>query len=162
MEQAITFIIGILILPLYIFFARPIQMNGDSMFPQYKDRAYIMTRVFNKNAEIKRGNIIVFDSPKNKKVQFIKRVVGLPEETVKLENGSVYLNGSVLDEPYTTKQTRTNDGAYIKNNEEYKIPKNHYFVLGDNRTNSADSREWGFIPKDNIVSTAWFCYYNCE
>ena len=99
-----------------------------------------------------RGDIIVFRSPGSADKDFIKRVIGLPGETVKIQDGRVFINGIELDEPYVT-----HHATYDLDSQ--KVPSDSYFVLGDNRPNSSDSHVWGFVPADNLVGKAWFAYW---
>ena len=100
----------------------------------------------------KRGQIIVFKYPLDPKRDFIKRVIGHPGEVVSLEEGVVYIDGEPLAEPYVK-----NHDSY--NMEPIKVPEKSYFVMGDNRPNSQDSRFWGFVPKENLIGPAFFRYW---
>lgn len=97
---------------------------------------------------INRFDIIVFDAPDEPGTNYIKRVIGLPGDTVIVKNGSVYVNGTALDEPYLWEMMDSSgDGTYV-------VPDNSYFVMGDNRNNSLDSRFWvnTFVPDDSVIS----------
>jgi signal peptidase I len=100
----------------------------------------------------RRGDVVVFRFPGNPERDFIKRIVGEPGDTVEIKNGTVYINGGPLDEPYIT-----NKPTYTYGPE--KVPPNQYFVLGDNRNNSYDSHVWGFLPEENIIGQAWLSYW---
>jgi signal peptidase I len=99
-----------------------------------------------------RGDIIVFRSPQSPDKDFIKRVIGLPGETVKIDDGRVYVNGVRLDEPYVTHKANYDLEAK-------RIPGDAYFVLGDNRPNSSDSHLGWFVKADTIVGRAWVSYW---
>ncbi|HEY7270160.1 MAG TPA: signal peptidase I [Dehalococcoidia bacterium] len=99
-----------------------------------------------------RGDVIVFRAPTDPTRDFIKRVIGLPGDTVEVKNGTVFVNGSALDEPYEMARP---DYTYTKQT----VPAGQYFVLGDNRNNSSDSHVWGFVPEDNIIGQAMFRYW---
>lgn len=100
----------------------------------------------------KRGEVIVFRFPRDPGRDFVKRVVGLPGEQVEIREGIVYTDGRRLKEPYITNGDRSNmDRVRLKNNE--------YFVLGDNRSHSNDSRAWGPVPEENMVGKVWFVYW---
>jgi signal peptidase I len=99
-----------------------------------------------------RGDIVVFRSPMQPDKDFIKRVIGVPGDTVEIRGGQVYINGAVINEPY------------IRDKAPYLVPRqvvppNHFFVLGDNRPNSSDSHVWGLVPADNIIGRAWVSYW---
>lgn len=98
--------------------------------------------------EPERGDVIIFHSPGNKRGDYIKRIIGLPGDTIEVKMRSVYINGTELDEPY------------VKDSPNYtfapvKIPGNKYFVLGDNRNNSSDSHNGWLVPRQNIIGKAW-------
>ena len=102
-----------------------------------------------------RGEVVVFRFPNDPRRDFIKRVVGLPGETVAIRDGAVTVNGVRLTEPYLTAPGHADFGPQA-------VPTGHYFVLGDNRSNSSDSRVWGMVPRDHIVGKAWLLYYPLE
>jgi signal peptidase I len=99
-----------------------------------------------------RGDVIVFVPPNRPEDDYVKRIIGLPGETVEIVNGQVFINGSLLDEPF-----RPNSGSY--NLAPQKVPDGQVFVLGDNRNNSNDSHTWGSLPIENIVGRAWVSYW---
>jgi signal peptidase I len=120
---------------------------------------------------IRRGDVVVFKYPEEPERDFIKRVIGLPGETVELKQKKVYINGTPLDEPYvhfleppgaaggssevTSLDVRERFGPVT-------VPSNHYFVMGDNRDNSQDSRYWGFLPRDYVKGKALIIYWSYE
>lgn len=99
-----------------------------------------------------RGDIVVFRYPLQPEKDFIKRIIGVPGDTVEIKAGRVYLNGALLEEPYIR------DGASYTRQVEV-VPPGHYYVLGDNRPNSSDSHAWGLVPADNLIGRAWFAYW---
>jgi len=105
-------------------------------------------------SEPKRGDIVVFKYPDDESVLFVKRIIGLPGDTVSISKGSVYINDQKLDEPYLTTTIVGNFGPYT-------VPEGSYFMMGDNRNNSKDSRYWNntFVKKDKILGKALFKYY---
>lgn len=106
----------------------------------------------------RRGDVIVFDHPEKSGFSAIKRIIGMPGETIEIRRGYVYITPAdleeayILEEPYISERPNDSFGPY-------EIPPDHYFVLGDNRGNSLDSRKWGAIPEDDIVGKAWLCYW---
>jgi signal peptidase I len=98
------------------------------------------------------GDIIVFRFPAQPEKDFIKRVIGVPGDTIEIRAGRVYLNGVGLDEPYIREGANYDKPAQV-------VPPGHYFVLGDNRPNSSDSHVWGWVPADNLIGKAWFAYW---
>lgn len=111
-------------------------------------------RLAYKDKDPERGDIIIFKYPDNEKILYIKRVIGMPGETVEIHNGEVTIDGEVLSEPYLTTTTEGDFGPYI-------VPEDHYFMMGDNRNNSADSRYWRntYLSKDKIVGKAVLRYW---
>ena len=112
-------------------------------------------------SEPDRGDIIFFAYPGDESETYVKRVIGCPGDTVKIEDGKVYVNGSpvALNEPYVNGKKTKNDGDFIKAaGGELTVPENSYFVMGDNRTVSEDSRSWGYVTKDEIYAKAWLRY----
>jgi signal peptidase I len=114
---------------------------------------------------IRRGDIVVFKYPEEPERDFIKRVIGLPGETLELKNKRVYINGTLLDEPYV----RYLIPPDAEGSEDFDVrvrygpvtvPQGHYFMMGDNRDNSQDSRYWGFLPRDYVKGKALFVYFS--
>jgi len=110
-------------------------------------------------AQPKRGDIVVFIYPEDKKKDFIKRLVGLPGETVEIKGGSIYINSKPVQEPIFNKIYYYNRGELGGEGQKILIPKDSYFVLGDNSTSSKDSRFWGFVPKENLLGQALIIYW---
>jgi len=156
-------IIGALIFVIvYLFVGQLLEVSGDSMEPNFHDKEQIVAEKLSPNiTELKRGDIVIFNDPTQKDKLVIKRIVGLPGEEVKIENGLVYINNTLLEEPYLAMDTYTNlkYNHKIKEGEEYEIGEDSYIVLGDNRDNSRDSREWGALHKNNILGKAMIVYY---
>lgn len=119
--------------------------------------------------EIKRGDVIVFKYPEEPDRDFIKRVIGLPGETLEVRHKQVYINGAPIEEPYvhflTPPSSEDQEFAPPNLRERYgpvTIPEGHYFVMGDNRDNSQDSRWWGFLPRGFIKGKAVMVYWSYE
>ena len=122
-------------------------------------------------AALKRGEVVVFKYPEEPDRDFIKRVIGLPGETVELREKKVYINGTPLNEPYVhflappRSGTEFNEVTSFDVRERYgpvTVPPNQYFVMGDNRDNSQDSRYWGFLPRDLVKGKALVIYWSYE
>jgi signal peptidase I len=103
--------------------------------------------------------VIVFTPPISNTDEFIKRVIGLPGETVMVQNDHVYINDKLLQEPYLKNTVMTTGGTFLTDGQEFKVPDGEYFVMGDNRPNSSDSRYWGPITKSVISGRAWIIYW---
>lgn len=117
------------------------------------DRLFGNRLAYNKE-EPKRGEIIIFKFPDDESQLFIKRIIGEPGDTVEMKDGNVFINGERLDEPYLATIPYGNYGPIT-------VPEDAYFMMGDNRNNSADSRFWNqpFVYRDKILGRASFCYY---
>jgi signal peptidase I len=115
---------------------------------------------------IRRGDIIVFKYPEEPERDFIKRVIGLPGETLELRSKRVFINGTMLDEPYVhylVPPDEENGGGEFDVRVQYgpvTVPPGMYFMMGDNRDNSQDSRYWGFMPQEYIKGKALFVYFS--
>ena len=150
-----------LALGIRFFIATPYLVSGASMDPTFKDSNYlIVDRISYTLGEPKRGDVIIFDLPENPSKSLIKRVIGLPGETVSIKGDNVEIrntehpNGIVLDESYL-------DPANLGGVDDFEttLGSDQYFVLGDNRHVSADSRIWGNLPREYIVGRAFLRLY---
>lgn len=144
----------------YIFAGQLLRVTGDSMLPNFHDGEQIVAeKVTVKFENLKRDDVVIFQHPSNPDRLVIKRVIGLPGETIKLQNGDVLIDGQILKEPYLAAESKTLVGNYIKDNTTYTVPADSYIFMGDNRLNSSDSRDWGPINKSLIVGKAFLVYY---
>lgn len=145
----------------YMFLFRPFEVSGESMFPNLHDSEYLITNVIGQRiGDPHVGDIIVFKSPSEPDKDFIKRIIGVEGNSISIENGKVLVNGDVLDESiYLDEKVKTYGGSFLTEGDEVVVPEGFFFVLGDNRSYSSDSREWGFVPKDNIVGSSIFIYW---
>lgn len=110
--------------------------------------------------KIRRGAVVTFKAPPEPEKHYVKRVIGLPGETIRIDNNVVYINGEPLAEPYVYwKESTSPVPAYYPPR---KIPEGHYFVMGDNRNVSADSRVWGLLPASHIIGRPWRIYWSYE
>ncbi len=153
----IVVIAAIIIVPFRLLVAEPFVVSGSSMLPNFHNRDYlIVDRISYRANAPKRGDVIVLKFPKDERQFFIKRIIGLPGEQIKLQQGNVYIinsenpQGFMLKEKYLGSQGQTLGRPDIVN-----LGSSEYYVLGDNRTASSDSRVWGILPKDDIVGKVW-------
>ena len=145
---------------IYLFIIQPHEVKGSSMEPNFHNNEYIITdKISFRFSEPRRGEVVIFKAPVNPDVDYIKRIIGLPSETLKVANGKVYINNKILDEPYLADITSVFPGGFLKDNEEITVPPDHYFVMGDNRPHSSDAREFGPIDKKSIIGKAIFRYW---
>ena len=145
---------------IYLFLFQPHQVKGASMEHSFFDGEYILTDKVSYRLHFpKRGDVVIFKAPRNPDLDYIKRIIGLPGEKVKIENGNVFINGSKLEEDYLSDDIVISGGLYLPKGKEVEIPENSLFVLGDNRSHSSDSREWGPISTGDIVGRAFLRYW---
>jgi signal peptidase I len=146
----------------YLLLFQPHKIDGNSMEPNFHDKEFLLTNKFQYKIlkePPKRGDVIVFTPPLERDKEYIKRIIGLPGETVSLVGGKVLVNGEELNEPYLAPNTQTGGGFFLQEGQETTVSEGEYFVLGDNRANSSDSRYWGFVPAKDIIGRAWFVYW---
>lgn len=145
----------VLFLVINVISAR-IRVESISMQPTLYDGNFVLvSRLSYRLGDAQRGDVVVFKFPLNPdKEPYIKRVIGLPGEEVRIEGGKVYINGQPLRETYI-KERPTYSGTW-------QVPEGNLFVLGDNRNNSSDSHSWGFVPLENVIGKAQVIYWPPE
>lgn len=151
---------GLLIFMLiYLFIAQPVEMVGNAMAPNYPGGGHYMVGKFTYNfGNPQRGDVAMFRAPFDSGEEFIKRIVGLPGEKIMLSAGRVYVDGRLLEEPYLAEGTVTEPGVSLGEGGGLLLEDDSYFVLGDNRAHSLDSRAFGPIKREDIVGKVWFKY----
>ena len=149
----------------YLFLLQPHQVKGASMEPNFHDGEYILTdKISYRFGDPKRGDVIVFKSPTNQDVDFIKRIIALPGEKIEIKTRNIVIynsenpRGFILPESYEVKDP-ISGGSYLREGKVVEVPSDNYIVFGDNRTHSFDSREWGPLPKNSIIGKAWVRYW---
>jgi len=145
----------VIVIPIRYFLIQPFMVKGQSMEPTFQDNNYlIIDKLSYRLRSPQRGEVIVMDSPSNNGQYFIKRIIGLPNETLEIKNGKITIynqenpEGTTLDEPYLGNIETPGDLSIT-------LKANEYFVLGDNRYHSYDSRSWGVLEEDKIVGKVW-------
>jgi signal peptidase I len=157
--QSIVVIMAIMVM-IYLFVISPQEISGESMYPTFENGEYILTnKIEYKIMEPKRGDVVVFKSPNNKDIDFIKRIIALPGDRLKVINGKYYLNDQLINESYLPSGLYTFAGSFLRENTEITVPSGEYFVSGDNRPHSLDSREFGTIVKEDIIGKALLRYW---
>jgi len=157
--QGIVVVLAILVM-VYLFIMSPQEINGASMEPNFHNGEYILTnKILYKFRDPIRGDVVIFKSPMNKEIDYIKRVIGLSGDTVSLKENALWVNGEKVDEPYLTPGTQIFGGSYLHEGQSVIIPPGTYFVAGDNRPHSSDSREFGPIAKEDFIGVAIFRYF---
>lgn len=143
----------------YWLVAQPHRVSGESMFPNFKDGDFIITdKLTYKFADPHKGDVVVFKNPRNENEDFIKRIMGVPGDRLKVENGKVYINDKLIDEPYL-KSVTTDPRSFMHEGEEVTVEQGKFAVFGDNRPRSSDTREWGFITKEEIIGRVLLRYW---
>ena len=136
----------------YVFLVQPHRVQGISMEPTFDDGELLLTEKLSyKLSRVERGDVVVFEAPVERKVDFIKRVIGLPGENIKIKDGSIYINGLKLEEAYISPVT----SGFVDST----LRKDEFFVLGDNRTASSDSRSFGSITRKSFRGKVWLIYW---
>lgn len=154
--EVIVLAVGIFLI-VYLLILRPHKIKGQSMHPNFPDGEYLLTeKVSYYRNDPQRGDVVVFKPPISED-EFIKRVIGVPGDTVSLLGGKVFVNDKLLKEDYI--KIDTNAGGFLTEGQKYTVPAGNYFVMGDNRPHSSDSRSWGPITKKVITGKAWLIYY---
>ena len=149
----LAFLIIVVVIPIRVFIISPFVVDGASMHPTFENLDYIIVdEIIYLFKEPARGDVVVFRYPGNPSIFYIKRVIGLPGETVSINRGVATITTTegdalTLDEPYIVNE----DATYTKN---VSLNEKEYFVMGDNRPNSSDSRVWGVLPRKNIIGRA--------
>jgi len=144
-----------LALVIIVFLYQPVKVEGTSMAPLLSDQERIFINKFVYRFEsIHRGDVVVFWYPLDRSKSFIKRVIGLPGETVEIRHGEVFVNGNQIPEPYVPSQYED-----ISDFGPVKVPKSSYFVMGDHRISSNDSRVFGSVASQFIYGRAVFAYW---
>lgn len=129
-----------------------IRVDGFSMEPTLHNGEFvIVNKLAYKLGEPQRGDVIVFRFPRDPQQEYIKRIIGLPGDYVKIKGGMVYVNGEPIPEPYIAAEPRYQN--------EWHVPEGSLFVLGDNRNNSSDSHNWGPVPIEYVIGKAVFVYW---
>jgi signal peptidase I len=150
-------IVTILAYGIRVFVLQPFVVDGMSMYPGLHDKDYLLVDKVTYHLQTpKRGDVVVFKYPKDINFNYVKRIIALPGEKVKIEDSKVYIyntdhpNGFVLDEPYVAAGNQTLPNP-TNAKTEFTVPADQYFVLGDNREGSSDSRDWGELPKADVI-----------
>lgn len=160
LKEIVIFVVlaVIIVLPIRLFVAQPFVVDGESMHPTFENGDYLIVDELTYHFEKpQRGDVIVFRYPGNPSIFYIKRIIGLPGETVHIVNGTVTItktdgNQITLNEPYAVDDDATYNGTT-------NLGPDQYFVMGDNRPESSDSRVWGPLPAQNIIGRVFLRLY---
>ena len=153
-DIAISVVFAIILI---VFIYQPVKVEGTSMMPGLTDQERIFINKYEYKfgvGAISRGDLVVFHFPLDRSQSYIKRVIGVPGDMVEVEDGMVLVNGKPLVEPYVPEEYRDHL-SLVKE----RVPADKYFVLGDHRSSSNDSRIWGFVDRTDIYGKAVFVYW---
>lgn len=151
-DLLVSVIVSLIII---LFLYQPVRVEGTSMLPRLEDEDRLFINKFAYQFEkIHRGDVVVFYYPRDQSKSYIKRVIALPGDTLRIDRGTVYVNGSAVKEPYVPERYRDERSL-----PQEIIPGGEYFVMGDHRTISSDSREFGPVPRELIYGRAAFVYW---
>lgn len=153
-DLTLSVVLAVLVI---LFVYQPVKVEGTSMMPTLVDQERIFINKFVYRfglADIGRADTVVFWFPQDTSKSYIKRVIGIPGDTVEVRSGTVYVNGKALDEPYVPEEFRDHVSMAPRT-----VEPGHYFVLGDHRSSSNDSRTWWTVPREFIYGKAVFVYW---
>lgn len=156
-----VFMIFALAIIIRIFIIQPFIVEGQSMEPNFKNNDYLITeKISYRLRSPKRGEVVIFHPPDNPSINYLKRIIGVPGDKIEIKDGNVFVNDKKISEPYLKEGDRTVLPA--QDSEKITLKDKEYFVFGDNRNHSRDSRELGPIPYDSIVSRIWLRLFPFE
>lgn len=153
-DLAISVVLAVVLI---VFIYQPVKVEGTSMMPGLTDQERIFINKYTYklgSGSIERLDLVVFNYPYDPTQSYIKRIIGLPGDQIQINEGTVYVNGKKLDEPYVPAEYRDHRSV-----DKETVPMDHYFVLGDHRSSSNDSRVWGFVSRKEIYGKAVFVYW---
>lgn len=156
-DLAVSVVIAAVVI---LFLYQPVKVEGTSMMPALVDQERIFINKFFYRfglGKIERGDVVVFHFPEDPSKSYIKRVIGLPGDRVEVTRGTVLINGRPLVEDYLPEQYRDRQSAAP-----VEVPPDQYYVMGDHRSSSNDSRNWGTLPRNYIYGKAVFVYWPIE
>lgn len=151
------FVSVLIAIVIILFLYQPVKVEGTSMMPSLVDQERIFINKFVYRfgiSDIARGDTVVFWYPGDPTKSYIKRIIGMPGDKVQVVEGTVFVNGQALDEPYVPSEYRDQVSMALT-----KVPQDEFFVLGDHRSSSNDSRSWGTVPRKFIYGKAVFVYW---
>lgn len=157
--ETVVFIASIFLV-FYLFIIQPNQVKGASMEDTFHSGEYIFTsKVAYKFGPIKKGDVVIFKSPKNNDIELIKRVIALPGDTVLIQNEEVFVNNQKIQEDYIKTPTNLIPGGAVVEGSPVIVPEGNMFVMGDNRGASSDSREFGPVPESLLIGQVVYRYF---
>lgn len=157
--QVVVFAVALFLFT-YLLVLQPHKIKGQSMDPNFANGEFLLTdKVTYRFGQPQRGDVVVFKAPPDDREEYIKRIIGLPGEKIKVAGGRIYVNEMILKEDYIDSTVYTNAGNFATEGTVVTVPDGEYFVVGDNRNHSYDSRSFGFIGRKKITGRAWIVYW---
>ena len=162
--QTIVLALSIFVI-IYLFFLQPHQVRGNSMYPNFKNDEFLLTdKISYRFHPPKRGDVIIVKAPPSEpcaeeECEYIKRIVGLPGETVMVKEGSLFIDDKQLSEDYLSAEIKTRSGSFLMEGIPYILGEDEYLIFGDNRFYSRDGREFGPVKREAIIGRAWLRYW---
>lgn len=145
-----------IIIPIRYYLVQPFFVRGASMEPNFADGQYlVIDEISYRFNSPERGDVIIFKYPLDASQYYIKRIVGLPGEKIEVKNNSVFIFNSECPEGKKLDESYLPQGRITRGNISIQLCQGEYFVLGDNRSASSDSRQWGLLPEENIIGRVW-------
>jgi signal peptidase I len=140
------------IVMVFWFVGQPLEISGDSMLPNFESGEQVIAEKLSLyNVKPVRGEVMILKHPDYNLVFLIKRIIGLPGDKIRIQNGLVFINDKQLLEPYLNKETKTTEREFLQEDAEYTLASDEYFSMGDNRGESVDSRTWGPTKYEDLV-----------
>lgn len=162
--QTVVLALSIFVI-VYLFILQPHQVRGSSMYPNFENNDFLLTdKISYRFRDPQRGEIVVFKAPPSEpcaeqECEYIKRIIGLPDEKIKIQEGSVFINDKKINEEYLPQSLQTQSGSFFLDGKTITLGDNEYLALGDNRPYSRDGREFGPIKKSAIIGKAFLRYW---
>lgn len=162
--QTVVLALSIFVI-VYLFVLQPHQVRGSSMYSNLENNDFLLTdKISYRFKDPQRGEVIVFKAPPSEpcaeqECEYIKRIIGLPGEKIKVQEGSIFVNDKKINEEYLPQDLQTQSGGFLLNGRTIILGDNEYLALGDNRPYSRDGREFGPIKKGAIIGKAWLRYW---
>lgn len=162
--QTVVLALSIFVI-IYLFLLQPHQVKGNSMFPNFENNEFLLTdKISYRFGEPQRGDVVIFKAPPSEpcsqeECEYIKRIIALPNEKVRVEENYVFINDQRLNETFLPEEVRTRSGNYLSEGKTITLEGDQYLLLGDNRPYSRDGREFGPVEKEAIIGKAWLRYW---
>ncbi len=147
----------VIVVPIRYFIFQPFVVSGNSMHPNFENKDYLLIdEISFRFNEPERGEVVVFKAPQRVSTNYIKRIIGLPNEVIEISDGKIFISSASGEKEALDESKYLPDGLITSGEMTIALKQDEYFVLGDNRLFSSDSRSWGVLPRQNIVGKVFF------